>query len=323
MYRILISQLRHNRVLIPLLVSMVIAVEAWGLVPYMTQHDPYPDYYYFMLPYVYTCDPLDIDTGRNHIKWWINCVSFQLTGFPNFLPLVFNIGVMPLTYLLAVTLTKDRIIGLIALTVLINNPLYVDWATSGTYDMAWAFFGLSSIILLYKNKGVISGLFFILAGMAKGLFFLYMPAYIYSSIKQRQFVPLVMISIAIAIGLTAINGNIATIAGNSIGFYPEHIEDAVFRNISLLWQVIPVLMALGGLAAVFYTKHRPSHFKDVIIWMLWIIATTPVIHLFSEQLTFTYRFVILGVFMSIFAGQTVVMLGNFVVESEIKLLNKH
>ena len=317
--------LREHPWVTPVIVALVIGFQAFTMVPHMTEHDKYPDYWHNIIPSTFKCDVFDFKKegsgySRAPLKFWLNCVSFHITGSPNYLPIALNMGIMPMTYLLATRMTNDRIIGLIALVTLINIPLYNDWKTSGTYDMGWALFLLLSVYFLYSKTNNYTKypkapeIFFIISAAFKSLTLMYLPAWIYSARKNDKTISIVFVGVAIVSVLLMVKPEV--IVGNSIGFYPEHWEQALFRNISLLWQIIPLMMGLAVLYAGFKGK-SPQGMKDVSIWILWIILTTPIIHLFTMQLTFSYRFIVLGVFLSILCGQVIVRVGNWYMQSQM------
>ena len=309
-----------------IVMTLMIGVHTWYMVPDMFGHDPQPDYYFEILPYVFSCDVTDIppirgdETTRNPVKWWMNCASWTLFDNPKVLPMFFNIGVMPLVYFLGTFVTNDRLIGLISLSAFLMNPLYTDWQTSGTYDQTWSFFLLLSLVIMLRFKSSTrSWLVYAVAIASKSMSILYLPLMLitqWASTRKRLdiFLFFSLTIIAISVGMTQVN-----LVGNTVGFFPENWEQALFRNISLFWQVIPAMLALFGINAVFHAKEKPQNKKLVIFWMIGILIMTPIIHLFSQQLTFSYRYVPFAAFLSIYAGIVLVELGNFVVESRLKL----
>ena len=313
--------LREHPYITPVIVALVIGFQAFGFVPHMTAHENYGDYWGSVIRESYLCDILDFrNDGYGHytrapFKYWLNCASFQLTGYPNYLPLIFNIGIMPMTYLLAVRLTNDKIIGLIALITIINIPLYSDWKYSGTYDMAWAFFMLTSIYFLYSEKKGSSILFGVSAAF-KSLSIMYLPAWLYSA-KQNKAWPSIII-IFILFGVVWLFVEPKTIVGNQVGFFPENTEDALVSNLTVLWNVIPFFMGLCVLYAGFKGA-SPKHMKDVAIWLGWILMTTPLIHMFTLQDTYGYRFVVFGAFLAIFTGQVLVRVANWYTGTKLKI----
>jgi len=311
------------------LATLIIGSNAWAMVPDLMTHDVEPDYYFFVIPFVWQCDideyPQTFGYMRNPLKWWLSCLSYQLTSSPKTFLLPFAIGLMPLVYFLGKYLTHDKLIALIAVVAFTYNPLYTDWATNGTYDQVWAFFLLLSFVLLLKNRSGYSISVYVVSLFAKVFSILYLPIWCYIAIKQKQFIPilvwggLVIVSIIVILHLDMVQN----IMGNEIGFYPEHLDQAIFRNISLFWQVIPFMLALLGVNFVFAPKQRTKGRTTVILFILWTFALTPIIHLFSEQLTFSYRYAAMAAFMSVFAGIVIVEIGNFVVESKLKIAKPH
>lgn len=308
--------------------TLMVGTQATLMVPYMFEPDPQPDYYDTILPYVFSCDmweypERDGTPTRNPVKWWMNCTSFTLFENPKILPMIFNIGVMPLVYFLGYYITNDRLIGLIAISAFVWNPLYTDWQTNATYDQTWAFFLLLSLVVMFRfNSGVRSYLSYAVSIAAKSMAIMYLPLFVVSSwisskSKRNVLFYLFCTGVIVFVATSRID-----IIGNSIGFYPENIEQALFRNISLFWQVIPALIGLAGINSVFHAKEKPKNKRLVIVWMIGILLMTPIIHLFTQQLTFSYRYVPFAAFMSIFAGITLVELGNFIVESRQKILAK-
>src|SRR3990167_3971503 len=145
------------------------------MVPNLTIVDKEPDTWYFVQPFVFNCSIYQLpDLGegeiqRNPLKWWMNCLSFQLTDNYKLIPGLFGIAIMPLVYLLGATITGDRFIGLVALISFTANPLYTDWATQGTYDQVWAFFFILSLIFLFKKHDGVSVTSLIISISAKAM----------------------------------------------------------------------------------------------------------------------------------------------------------
>ena len=327
MYRQAVIQLRHSKNLAFVIMVLSVGINTWFMVPDMFEHDPQPDYYVSILPYVFSCDIADMpperygEPTRNPIKWWLNCASFTFFENPKVLPMFFNIGVMPLVYFLGYYLTNDRLIGLIALQAFLINPLYSDWQTNGTYDQTWSFFLLLSVVLMlrFKSSGK-AWLVYITSIASKSMSILYAPLLIITEwVATKNKRSVILFSVLTGLMMLYAFTMLGTLVGNSVGFFPENWEQAVFRNISLFWQIIPGLLALFGINAVFHAKTKPENKKLVILWMVGIFLMTPVIHLFTQQLTFSYRYVPFAAFMSVYAGMVLVELGNFVTETRLKI----
>lgn len=323
--RALIAILRSDKRFALLLVVGITASQAVGVVPAMFEHDQYPDYEYTILPFVFDCKLDEIPERenkitRNPIKWWLHCASWQLTGYANALLIPFSVAIIPLVYLLGYYLTNDRIIGMIAMAAMIYNPLYTDWINTGTYDQVWAFFLLLSVVMIFKQTklGTIP---LILSALTKSMVLMYLPLWLYTSWKiQRDKVLLISFIIISAVVAFVIYDQdlIRTVVGNQIGFFPDNIEDAIWINLSLFWQVVPILAVFAVLNNTFRAKLKPTNKRIVIIWILGILAMNPLIHLFTLQGTFSYRYVPFAAFISIFVAMTLVELGNWYVEVQMK-----
>lgn len=304
--------------------ALVIGSTAWGMVPDMFTIDPEPDTPFFLLPYVYSCDPLQIPMRddaftRNPVKWWLNCASYQWFDNYKLLPAAFGIGIMPLVYLLGSYMTNDRLVGLFSLAAFINNPLYTDWATSGIYDQTWAFFSVLSLVLVFKNKFHLSIISYLVSFAAKSMVVLYLPVYLYTLWKQShdQYYLIIFSAVFGLMGFVALTFlGIDGIVGNSIGFHPERWEDAVFRNIGLFWQVIPFAVFII-ISRTFVPKKIMPNMRLAALWMLAIFLENPLIYFFTLQDTYSYRYVPLAALMSVYVGMTIVQAGNWFVETRL------
>lgn len=336
--------LRHDKKIIPLLIILVTASQALQNIPQAWTPDSFPDYKIFIVPYIDNCslthypqrdgytllsdnvtaihDGKYKDT-RDPLKWYVNCLSYKLTQSPSFIPILFSIGLIPLVYLLTIELTKDRLIGLIAVTAFIPNPLYSQWVTSATYDQTWSFFLMLSVYLMFRLKGIQYGIPGLIASLAaKGLGVLYMPVWMYSlwktgSTQRNKLMGLGILFLIFGIA-SLVMVHKANPVGADIGFFPEHLQDGLLRNFSMLYDVVPILLGLVIVQKAIKPKIKIQNKGLVILWMVSAFLTTPMIYLFTNQFQFVYRFVPLAVFMSIFIGITAVELGNYIVELKLK-----
>lgn len=315
--RQLIVEIRNNKKLILLFVIATTGMQAITIVPFMFVHDVYPDYYDTILSSAFDCD---LHT-RNILKWSVHCISFQLTGYPNALIMPFAIGLVPLTYLLGYYLTKDRLIGLLAMIGLTINPLYSNWISTGTYDQMWTFFLLLSVVLIFKETKS-SFVSWIIAGISKSMAIMYFPMWFYTVWKIRKDYDMLVISgllIALFVTILIYTDITHQLIGSKIEFQPEDWADALVGNLSVFLVTIPYLALFAVVNCFFVPKNKVTNKMLVVWWMLFVFATVPIIRLFSDQQTYTYRYTILGTFMSIFFAIVLVELGNFIVETKLKM----
>lgn len=287
----------------------------------MFVHDIYADYYHEVLPRMATCEIDQLENSRNQLKWWLHCASFKLTGYPNALLMPFAPAVLPLVFYLGYYITKDEKIGLLSLGAMVVNPYYHNWLTTGTYDQVWSFFLLLSVVLLFKNTKVSFGSYLI-AVFAKSLALLYLPLWIYTMWKttkdRSMFIIPILLFCLFALVIIQTD-NTTRLVGNTVGFYPENIEQAAIRNIELFWPIIPALLGLLAWNNAFRADNPPKNKRLVALWIITIFAMTPIIHIFTQQLTFGYRYFVLSAFVSVLVAMVIKETWQFRQEAQTRI----
>lgn len=311
------------------LVAVFIGLQTVFLVPSIFDGEQYPDHYDTVLPYVFSCDVWDLpperdgQNTRNPLTWWLRCASFTYTDNPDLFLMPFGIAIMPLTYMLGSAISKDRLVGLIALSALVFNPLWRNWVDTQTYDMFWAFLVLASVYLIIKGHESRSILVYALALGAKSGSILYLPMWLYHSWSKSKVGILAMCCmLAVSLIFVAFDNDLSDFArqmvGNEIGFYPERFTESLSRIVSMLWPVFPFLFGGIILYMFFKPKEQLPGARDVFVWIGYSLLTIPIIHVFTLQSQYPYRFVILGVFISILLGMAIINTGRFITETRQK-----
>lgn len=323
--------IRRSRTLLIAFAAFTVGINAFVMISDLAVYDKEPDTWYFVWPYVFTCEIDEFpkidgrdSNQRNPLKWWLNCASFQLTDNYKFIPGLFGIAIMPLVYLLGSYITNDRFIGLVSLISFTVNPLYTDWATQGTYDQVWAFFFVLSLVFLFRRKTPASIISIVLSISAKAMAGLMLPVYLYTMYQQPDKKKYVWLTIGL-IGVASLIGVFVLeigFVGADVGFYPERWDEAVFRNISLFWQIIPILALFVVLNRNFIPIQKMPNLKIVSLWMLAFFMINPFVYFFTMQDTYSYRYVPLAAFMSVFIGMTLVNMGNWWHERQLGLHKK-
>lgn len=317
--RELVNQIRYHPWFATVFVALIIGGQAWGIVSQVDIPDKENDYYGLLI-YAFDCShhgvfERDGYLTRNPLKWISVCQSWNLFHNVKVIPLIFNIGVMPLVYLVATRLTHDRLIGLVALIAFIYNPLYTDWKSSGTYDNMWSFFLLLSVWIAGSRFSVPA---YGVSVAAKSISLMYFPAWIFTLCKSGKSRKEIIITCGLVLGLALIANQYFSMVGASVGFYPSRWEDALVRNISVLWQVIPYIALLVVLNRTFIPKFKIQSEKLVFVWIICALLQNPFVYLFTMQDTYSYRYVPLAAFMSILVGITLVNIGNWYAEVQLK-----
>ena len=295
---------------------MILAAYSVSLVQEINDTEPYPDYYANIIGMKLKCD-YDIDT-RGFLKYWSNCFSYQYIGHDRIIPIISSVIIVYLTYVLANSITGNRIIGLISMAAISQNPLLTRFDSSPTYDQLWCALFLLSIVLLYK-KPVIGMMVYPISIMSKILAAAYIPAIISNIILDRTIpnrkLAIISVSILAAVGISMV---FYLGIGNTIGFYPERIIDGFLSIFENIWPIFPLVMGAIVIDRFFMPKSTIPSKKIILVWMAWILITTPLIYMFTEsQYQFGYRFVPFAVFFSIYLGIVGVQMGNFIVERKL------
>ena len=286
---------------------------ALNLISELDDIDTYEDYKMFLVPFYKWCS-LEKPSGyygvdlmyRNFLKSWFNCFSYKL-GNDRVLPAMFSLGCVYLVYVLGHKMTNDRIVGLIAAGALMFNPLLTIFDTSPTYDQSWAFFFLLSMVLLYY-KTKLSPVAYCISMFCKIYALGFLPMYCVMAYMEKKNWKTILASSGVISGIAL--GIISWVGiGNTMGFYPQRMEEGFLRIYEDLSLVLPFFMLLFGLDFVFKGRYLQS--RNVVLgWLFWIMLTIPIVYLFSKQFMFGYRFVPFAAFLSIYCGMVLVKIGN-------------
>ena len=312
-----ISQIRANKTYCTLIATAILASYSVTIVQELNDTEPYPDYYENIIEMKMECN-YDIET-RGFLKYWTNCFSFDFVGNDRVIPIIASVVLVYLTYILANTITGDRVIGLIAMGAVSINPLLTVFDSSPTYDQVWASLFLLSVFLLYKKSSLwIPSI--ILSIMNKILAVAYVPGIILNIIIDKRISNRKQIITGLAITLLVGGAAVYYLGvGNTIGIYPQRLLDGFLRIFESIWTIFPVVIGSIVIDRFFMPKQRPEGKNVIIIWMAWILFTTPLIYLFTEsQYQFGYRFAPFAAFFSIYLGIVCVQVGKFIVEAKIR-----
>ncbi len=316
---LLITSIRTKRNIAWSFLAIIMASYATPLVQELDDQEPYPDYYNNILPIYMGCDLtqfFDIIkiTNRNFLKEWFNCFSYKVLGNDRVLPFAFSIGLVYLVYLLGHSITNDRLIGLIASLAFSINPMLTRYDTSPTYDQAWAFFVILSVVLLYR-KSIIGPLCYPLAIASKALAIVYLPAMLYNIISEPIRHKKLSFGIVISLVVFGVSGVlILGYAAGPVGIFPERLGDGLFQLFIHLRIVLPILGLFAFCMIFFKPKMKITGTRIVYVWMIWILLTTPLLYVLTQDFQFSYRYVPFAAFMSVFVGIGIINFGNKLTE---------
>ena len=123
-----------------------------------------------------------------------------------------------------------------------------------------------------------------------------------------------LMGVILGVGAYYVIPHMVEFVGNQVYFRPDRMEDAIVGNLGALWEITPFMLGVVGINTMFRPKNMPQGRKTVGIWMISILAMTPLIYLFTEHMVYTYRFVPFVAFLSILVAMTASQLLGWIQE---------
>jgi hypothetical protein len=309
-----------------IILAMILGQYSFQLIQEWNDTETYEDYAMYLIPFYERCtltkfEHFEENNGgiyRNSLKSWLNCLGYQAFTNDRILPSLFSLGCVYLVYLLGHSMSKDRIVGLIAASALMTSPLLTKFDTSPTYDQAWAFFFLLSMVLLYRMPKA-SPLVYPLAIFSKVYSIAFIPMYAYTAYKNGRDLRWILGGVII-LGFVGSVIALTLGVGTPLGFHPERFTESGLRIFEVLWPVLPVFALFFGLDVIFKGRYNESR-NLVLLWLFGIMMTIPVVYVFSNQWMFGYRFVPFAAFLGIYVGMTMTKLGSIFLQYKLRVPN--
>lgn len=310
-----------------IILLMILGQYSFQLIQEWGDAEIYEDYTMYLVPFYERCTLAKFEhfqeTGqayRNSLKSWLNCLGHELFVNDRILPSLFSLGCVYMVYLLGHSMSKDRVVGLIAAAALMSSPLLTKFDTSPTYDQAWAFFFLLSMVLLYRMPKA-SPLVYPLAIFSKVYAIGFIPLYAYTAYhtlyKNGKDLRWVLGGV-IVLGFVGCLVALTLGVGTPLGFHPERLSESGLRIFEVLWPVLPVFALFFGLDVIFKGRYNQSR-NLVLLWLFGMMMTIPIVYVFSNQWMFGYRFVPFAAFLGIYVGVTIVKLGSIFIQYKLRI----
>jgi len=256
---------------------------------------PFPDLYYL------------------HVKNFFLKSSIILFQNIRVIPFLASIVTLVLTYLITVEISKKRFAGLIAVVILLQSHVFLQFSTISTYDNFWTMFYLLSLYMIWKKRWYASPISYIASVFSKPLSAVFLPMTLFFTYraeiprKKKIYITISYVVVAAFAGSAVLIleidfGEDVTTGGlsfNSVdlwaGFttWSFHLrEDVVF-----LMFILPLAVSL------FLTSRKGVKQADSILVLLAGIALAmPLLAAFTDFRLHPYRLVPLLVFFAIGVG---------------------
>ena len=234
--------------------------------------------------------------------------SLEILQNVKFLPFIFSIFVILITYFLTRELSQKRFAGIISMIIVLQSYTFLRYDTIAIYDNFWTFFYILSLYLIFK-KPYLSWAPYILSIFSKAFSFFFIPMSIFIILKhnlsiKKKLVTCMMYGgmITTVIIIWQMDQSLYTkildfnITNLLIGFTKWSYQ--MRYDYLLIFSLIPLLVAL-----YYKAKEKIVEAEITIFLILGMLISGPVI----ESLTnfygiFPYRFVPLIVFFALGVG---------------------
>ncbi|QDI88861.1 hypothetical protein Nisw_04670 [Candidatus Nitrosopumilus sp. SW] len=122
----------------------------------------------------------------HHLRYGLLYVSLLLFDNIRILPFFASIGLLLITYLLTLELTKKRLSGIVAFVTLLQSNMFLLFDTTATYENFWTLFYFLSLYLILKNSFP-SSISYFCSILSKALTITYFPINLFAIFRTKQF----------------------------------------------------------------------------------------------------------------------------------------
>lgn len=259
------------------------------------------------------------DFKKGELSPTIRPVKFSLSYLSEILfqnlrtvPFITSIGILLLTYSITKEISKKRVGGVIAMTILLQSSVFLKYDTVFAYSNFWIFFYLLSLYLIYK-KWYLSPIPFFLSFLSKELTIAYLPFSLF-------FIHKIGLSKNKKIFLFGLYGLIAIIAG---AIFIQSIPESIFTpqleaafSFSAFWETsvnILLIIRFDWLLLMFLSPLTVALFllrikrgllmaDSLMLFIFGIIMTSILIAAIIDIPVLPYRLILLVIFFAIGVG---------------------
>ena len=256
--------------------------------------------------------PEQITSGiEPHVKYFLLWASMKLFGYYTIIPFITSISLLVLTYFFTLEITQKRFAGIIAMIILIQSNVFLEYVSTVSYTNFWILFYLFSLYLIYKTWPL-SPLFYILSIASKAITVMFLPMSIFF-ILRTKISKIKKIIIAGSMAGIILGATVVAI-GTDVNITSETGSQEDFDNnefwlgfTSFSYQLrfdglILVLILPLTVGLFIASRYDIQHADSLMVLISGILFTAPILTGFTEQTNQPYRFVPLVVFFAIGIG---------------------
>lgn len=243
-----------------------------------------------------------------HLRFFLLGSSLNLFENIRVIPFIASISLLILTYLITLEMSKKRFSGLVAMTILLQSPIFLKYDTTATYENFWTLFYLLSLYLIYKS-GPISPILYVLSIFSKPITAIFFPMtffFIYRAniLRKKKIRVALLYSVIIigaAIAVVGFNINIAT---TDVEFVERFFWDGyVSMSFQIRSDVLVILFILPVVIGLFVASRKGIlQAESVLVLIVGMLFSAPMVTGFTDITNQPYRFIPLVVFFAMGVG---------------------
>jgi len=240
-----------------------------------------------------------------YIRYFLLNVSLNIFDNIRVIPFIASISLLILTYFITLEISKKRFAGIVAMVIVLQSNLFLQYDTIATYTNFWILFYLSSLYLIYKSW-FLSPIFYLFSIFSKPFTAIFLPMTLFFTYraniaKRKKILTLISYGIIVFFGITAY---LLGILLPNEGFYYDGFLTG-FKEFSNFFQSdgLITLFLLPLVVGLFIASRKGvQQAESLMVLIAGVLLSAPLLGgltLFTNQ---PYRFIPLVVFFAISVG---------------------
>ncbi len=259
-------------------------------------------------------DKWSFNDGKGLIKFRHFLLNISINIFDNYriVPLFFSIALLILTYFITVKISQKRFSGILAVIIILQSSVFLEYDTTASYENIWTVLYLVSLYTIYK-KWYLSPFAFIFSVLSKTLTAIFLPMslfFIYRSGLPKRDVIKAMIPYGIIIALFIAVFFLTDLPIDSpLRYYGGGFADLAFWrgftafSYQLRYDGLILTLVLPLVVGLYLVSRRGIMQADsIMIMIMGMLLAAPLLSSLTTSTIQPYRFVPLLVFFAIGVG---------------------
>lgn len=241
-----------------------------------------------------------------HLRYFLLHISLNFFGNIRIIPFIASITLLILTYYITFKISEKRFAGIVAMIILLQSHLFLEYDTTATYTNFWTLFYLLSLYLIYK-KWYLSPIAYVLSIFSKPLTAVFLPMTLFftyrSNISKRN-----KLRILFSYSIIAF----ASLLLFLFGIYEFHLYEISvggfitgFKDFSnfLRFDVLIILFLLPLVVGLFLTSRKGClQAESIMVLIVGVLLSGSLLSGFTDLTNQPYRYVPFVVFFAIGVG---------------------